>query len=318
MSVYYNEFDPFAAAWLRELIKAKLIPQGDVDDRSITEVRSEELKDYTQCHFFAGIGGWPLALSQAGWGDKPIWTGSCPCQPFSSAGQQKGLKDERHLWPIFFNLIRERRPSIVFGEQVATAIQKDWLDVVFRDLEQENYTCGAVVFGAHSVGGPHIRQRLYWLGDSEYSRPLSHKQTKGNGRPVGRTSENGASERLADPASERLERAAGASISEQTRHEFNSGKSNRKEGKTVCRPSNSSYVSGRDRKQAPTGTGFWKEWEWLSFRDSKRRPVESGTFPLVNGVPNRMGRLRGYGNALCVPSAQAFIEAYMKINPNQY
>ena len=278
--VYYNEFDPFAADWLRELIKAGEIPRGDVDDRSIMEVQAKELRDYTQCHFFTGIGGWALALKQAGWGDSPIWTGSCPCQPFSSAGQQKGLKDERHLWPAFYSLIDECRPTIVFGEQVATAIGKGWLDIVFGDLERKNYACGAVVFGAHSAGGPHIRQRLYWLAHS-----------------------TGAG----------LERSTRSGVSEQTGNEFNGGKSNGKEGQTVRRFADSGDASGGHRKEAPAGKGFWKEWEWLSFRDSKRRPVESGSFPLVNGVPNRMGRLRGYGNALCVPSAQAFIEAYLEV-----
>ena len=90
MKSYYNEHDPKAAAWLRELIKAGLIPDGDVDERSIAEVKPDELRHYTQCHFFAGIGGWSLALQLAGWSaDKPVWTGSCPCQPFSAAG--KGL-----------------------------------------------------------------------------------------------------------------------------------------------------------------------------------------------------------------------------------
>ena len=165
---YYNEHDPKAAAWLRELIKAGLIPAGDVDERSITDVKSTELVRYTQCHFFAGIAGWSLALQLAGWpADRPVWTGSCPCQPFSSAGKQLGTADERHLWPVFFNLINECRPVTVFGEQVASAIGKGWLDGVSADLERAGYACGATVLGAHSVGAPHIRQRLYWVANAQ-------------------------------------------------------------------------------------------------------------------------------------------------------
>jgi len=168
---YYNEHDPKAAAWLRELINAGLIPTGDVDERSIVDLQPDELRGYTQCHFFAGIGGWSLALQLAGWpADRPVWTGSCPCQPFSSAGKGLGDKDERHLWPVFFNLIRECRPDAVFGEQVASAIGKGWLDGIQADLESEDYACGSVVLGAHSVGSPHIRQRLYWVADSELRR----------------------------------------------------------------------------------------------------------------------------------------------------
>ena len=91
MSAYYNEHDPKAAAWLRELIQAGEIPAGDVDERSIVEVQPADLARYTQCHFFAGIGGWSYALRLAGWPtDRPVWTGSCPCQPFSSAGKSGG------------------------------------------------------------------------------------------------------------------------------------------------------------------------------------------------------------------------------------
>jgi hypothetical protein len=110
---YYNEFDPYAAQWLRNLIDAGLIAPGDVDTRSITDVRPADLAGYTQAHFFAGIGGWSLAARLAGWpDDRPLWTGSAPCQPFSVAGAQKGQSDERHLWPVFAELIRTVRPPV--------------------------------------------------------------------------------------------------------------------------------------------------------------------------------------------------------------
>ena len=140
MAVYYNEFDPFAAQWLRELIKCGFIADGEVDERSITEVKADDLKEFTQCHFFAGIGGWSYALRLAGVPDDArLWTGSCPCQAFSVAGKQKGFKDERHLWPVFSNLINQCKPSIVFGEQVETAIKHGWLDLVQDDLERYDY-----------------------------------------------------------------------------------------------------------------------------------------------------------------------------------
>jgi DNA (cytosine-5)-methyltransferase 1 len=59
--------------------------------------------------------------------------------------------------------------------------------------------------------------------------------------------------------------------------------------------------------------GFWRDAEWIYCRDGKYRPVEPGTFPLASGITNRVGRLRGYGNALCSPQAQAFIESYMSL-----
>ncbi|MCL2647231.1 MAG: DNA cytosine methyltransferase [Phycisphaerales bacterium] len=164
---YYNENDKGAAAWLRELIKEGLIAGGVVDERSIRDVKPEDIKEFTQVHLFAGIGGWSLALRLARWPDDlPVWTGSCPCQPFSAAGKRKGISDDRHLWPEFARLIRDARPAVLFGEQVESAVRHGWLDGVFADLEEEDYTCGAVVLGAHSVGSPHIRQRLFWVANS--------------------------------------------------------------------------------------------------------------------------------------------------------
>jgi len=167
MAAYYNENEKGSAAWLRELILDGLIADGVVDERSITEVMLEDLKGFTQVHLFAGIGGWPLALRLAGWPDDlPVWTGSCPCQPFSAAGKQQGVADERHLWPEFYRLIRQCHPPILFIEQVESAVRHGWLDGVFTDLEAEGYACGAAVLGAHSVGSPHIRQRLFGMAHS--------------------------------------------------------------------------------------------------------------------------------------------------------
>lgn len=164
---YYNEFDPFKAEVLREAIKAGAIAPGDVDERSIADVRGEDLRGYTQCHFFAGGGFWSLALRNAGWGDdRPVWTGSCPCPSFSAAGKGAGFADPRHLWPHWFRLIRECRPSIVLGEQVSAAIGHGWLDLVQDDLEAETYAVGKAVLGACSVGAPHIRQRLWFVAES--------------------------------------------------------------------------------------------------------------------------------------------------------
>lgn len=164
MSAYYNENDKYAAQWLRNLIAAGHLPDGVVDDRSIEDVCADDLREFTQCHFFAGIGGWPYALRLAGVPDDvSVWTGSCPCQPFSTAGKQRGKQDERHLWPAWYKLINQCRPAIVFGEQVASAIALEWLDDVFDGLENAGYACAAANLCAAGVGAPHIRQRLYWL-----------------------------------------------------------------------------------------------------------------------------------------------------------
>ncbi|HBO3607013.1 TPA: DNA cytosine methyltransferase [Pseudomonas aeruginosa] len=165
-TAYYNEIDPYAAQWLRNLIAAGHIAPGDVDERSIEDVHPDDLKHYTQCHFFAGIGVWSLALRRAGWpDDRPVWTGSCPCQPYSKAGKRLGFADERDLWPDWFHLIQERKPTRLFGEQVADAIRHGWVDRLYADLEAEDYAIGSLRFGADAAGAPIERQRIYFVAE---------------------------------------------------------------------------------------------------------------------------------------------------------
>jgi DNA (cytosine-5)-methyltransferase 1 len=199
---YHNEYEPSAVAWLTELGKLGLIGVDKIDPRSIVDVKTDDLRGFTRCHFFSGIGGWDYALRLAGWPtSRDVWTGSCPCQPYSAAGKKKGRKDERDLWPEFFRLIDGYRPTVIFGEQVASSevvgsadehrfieairrgqferaeriadkifrdtqeeLESVWLDRISADLERIGYTCWAAILGAHSVAGPHIRQRLYWVG----------------------------------------------------------------------------------------------------------------------------------------------------------
>lgn len=247
---YYNEHDPFAAEWLRQLMFNGHIPWGRVDERDIQEVDPAELVDYTQCHFFAGIGGWSYALHLAGWPiTRPVWTGSPPCQPFSTAGKQLGTDDERHLWPVFFNLIRECRPPTVFGEQVAAAIKTGWFDALQDDMEAEDYACGMVVLPACSVGAPHIRQRLFFIATD----------TNGPGLPW-RNESNEFDQAHETPTWGEFERVH--------------------------------------------ATSTWHAW--LS---------KSGDGVFTNGFPYRVGRLRGYGNAIVPQVAAEVIKAFMNENP---
>ena len=164
---YYNELDSYACDWLSNLMDANLIAPGHIDNRSIEDVVPSELHGYTQCHFFAGIGVWSHALRRAGWhDDRPVWTGSCPCQSFSAAGKGKGFADERHLWPAWYHLISQCRPPVVFGEQVEAAIRYGWLDLVQTDLEGRGYAFGSAGIPAAGVGAPHIRARLYFVADA--------------------------------------------------------------------------------------------------------------------------------------------------------
>ena len=184
MAAYYNEIDPYAAQWLRNLISAGLIASGEVDERSIVDVHPDDLKGFTQCHFFAGIAGWSYAARLAGWPDeRELWTGSCPCQPFSAAGKGEGQQDSRHLWPELFRLVSARTPSVLMGEQVAAAIGKQWLDLVADDMEAAGYSIGAAVIPASALGAHHRRDRLWFVADAK-----RHQQPREEpcGRPAGR------------------------------------------------------------------------------------------------------------------------------------
>ena len=357
MSAYYNEIDPYAAAWLRRLIAGGHIADGIVDERSIEDIHPAELREFTQCHFFAGIGVWSRALRLAHWPDeRRVWTGSCPCQPFSAAGKGAGFADERHLWPAFHHLIAECRPPVVFGEQVASKDGLQWLDLVRADLEGSGYAIGAADLCAAGVGAPHIRQRLWWVGVADdngngrsglgQARLYERREGEGRKEPAPR-----------DPDGSLWDHAPGRSTSCGLDNNNNTGLEGLGSGhcaeggrEGAVRPVTEAGESGgvadtehlgyrgqatasaqqgsdepkvgvldgrhsspQKQPAASPTHGHWGDADWLFCRDGKWRPVEPGTFPLVDGAPARVGRLRAYGNAIVCQVAQTFIEAYLDI-----
>ena len=349
MTAFYNEIDPNAAEWLRQLIKAGHIAPGIVEEKSIVELDPQELKRYTQCHFFAGIGVWSYALRSAGWSDdRPVWTGSCPCQPFSSAGKGETDRDSRHLAPAWLRLIRECRPATIFGEQVSASIRVGWLDQLFGEMEQLDYACGAVDFPACSVGAPHIRQRIYFVADASSNGRAGtgaggaiEKGWEQESRTVGQLSVGleGSSVDIVGDSQSSIGRLPIRSKQEKTiKSKWTSeagivGDSNG-EGLQGSRPERSlqgrSVTDGHGRP--PSADGFWSDAEWIPCRDGKHRAIKPGTLPLVNGPAGRVGRsgdtslpdsentaearvmrLKGYGNAIVAPQATEFIKAYMSV-----
>jgi len=356
VTAYYNEHDRFAAAWLRELIADGLIAAGDVDERSILDVPADDLRGYTQCHFFAGIGGWSYALRLAGWpDDREVWTGSCPCQPLSSAGQQKGHADERHLWPAFYELIAECRPSTVFGEQVASKLGREWLCGIRTDLEDARYVVGAADLCAAGAGAPHIRQRLFWVADTDQSggQRTTQRQPVGstdgrhniggsgpNGGWVGHAdserqpaeitrvrqgarepvARRGTASGLADANGDGAQRLTGndgeaAGLSEGQRAEHGpallerGGADGGVEYPESKRRNGGEDPPGQNGGCSPQNTSPWSNATLIPCADGKARVIEPSIFPLAHGFPNRVGVLRGAGNAIVPQIAAAFVRA---------
>ncbi|WOE76307.1 DNA cytosine methyltransferase [Alterisphingorhabdus coralli] len=432
---YYNEIDPHAAQWLRNLIDAGLIAYGDVDERDIRDIKPVELAGYTQCHFFAGIGVWSYALRLAGWPDeRPVWTGSCPCQPFSGAGKRKGTADERHLWPFWHYLIEQCEPGVVFAEQVASKDGLAWLDLVQADLEGTGYTCGPFDLCAAGFGAPHIRQRTFLVAQAQnadervgYNNTRLERQRGDGARTTGRAitdrpvAEAGGGGRLADLLGDGWEagrnadpqndgevpdpigaiqsrrladsdgdgRQSGQGNDQSARHgdtvttksvdgglghssrELDHGAGDSRAfgrnehsdddavvgmehgsgiGREWGQETSPGYVNDRqtpvrqesehglgfsgsfglseqrgDGEARPSPTnGFWRDADWLFCRDGKWRPVESGTFPLVDGSAyqldsggpleskNRANLLKGFGNAIVSEVAAYFIATFLE------
>lgn len=349
---YYNENDKFAAAWLRELIKAGHICEGVVDERDVRDVLASDLRGYSQHHFFAGIGGWSHALRLTGWPDsRPVWTGSCPCQPFSPAGKGLGFADKRHLWPAFFHLIAQCRPDIIFGEQVEKAVSHKWLDLVSSDLEREGYAIRAAVLGAHSVGAAHKRNRLYWVADSECERERHEPRGMGAAEREAEGGEPQAGDKTTEDAEHRGAACdLGNSQCDGSPEIQELGKT--QEGRRLREPEGSGHHAGPEGNSghvSPQGGGepggdkakvgrpnhlggsFWHDCYSVWCSDEKYRPAKRGIFPLVDGPARgvgrvrdpgasldvnataeaRIGRLVGYGNAIVPQTAEAFIRAYL-------
>jgi DNA (cytosine-5)-methyltransferase 1 len=319
---YYNENNPDAAAWLRELIRAGHIAPGFVDERSVLDVKSNELGQYVQCHFFAGIGGWSLALRLAGWPDeRPVWTGSCPCQPFSVAGKGQVDKDERNLWPAFRAAITIGKPATVFGEQVASKDGRIWLAGVRADMEALGYGVGAGDLCAAGISAPHIRQRVYWMANTNRAGRAWARQTQ----PEKRRRNSLAAGSSANP------RLANATCPEwrspaEIRRDVSDGKNaGRKEA------NGGHSIRGASSVGLVNANGYHEHW-WSGPLQVGRNCIDGeierggrkyraqwrtkpGLSLLADGIPGRVAQLCGFGNAIVPQLAATFIQACDEVIP---
>lgn len=346
MTVYYNEWEKYPAEWLRNLMLVDEIPFGSVDETDIRKINPDDLKDYTQCHFFAGIGGWPLALKLAGWPkDREVWTGSCPCQPFSAAGKQKGFEDERHLWPNFRDLIAKRRPATIFGEQVATATT--WLGLVRSDLEALGYAVGCMPIEAANAGADHLRDRFWFVAHQDIGGPSRQgvRSQQPRRAEVKCPSKNN---NLADDDGARpqgwplLPECTGQGVvgEDGLANAYQSGESKGREQRSreLSRTSGNTQTyfsssmengesirwregraeSAGQQRRFSTAVSSIPEYEWVVGADGKARRVGTGIRLLAYGVPQRVAKLRAFGNAIDPRPAAAFIEAFLQTEQERF
>jgi len=296
--VYYNDFNRGASRWLRKLVSRGLLPRGTVDSRSILHVKAEELANFRQCHFFAGIGGWPYALNTLLVLDPKlrIWTGSPPCQPFSEIGAGLGKDDPRHLAPHFASLIQKGKPDYVFGEQVAC---KDvfgpateelehhnsgsaepewcWYDDLSTRMEDAGYSIAASDLPAACVGAPNIRSRAFF-GAARTSRLV-----------------NAASQR--QRASAQVYNGLSRDSPEWNQNHAQTG---------GC------SLLGNAKPRAADIEQPWRDPHWLLGPDQAWRPIEPGTLPVDNGLSKTVELHHGYGNAINPHVAAHFVLSFFK------
>jgi DNA (cytosine-5)-methyltransferase 1 len=253
--------------------------------------------------------------------------------------------DERHLWPTFHRLIAQRKPAVVFGEQVASKDGRAWLAGVRTDMERTGYAVGAADLCAASVGSPHIRQRLYWVSESSRGGlgELRSENQQGSGGHIdcgspsdglpntedsdrwSKQQARGKGVRRSGPAGDRADdRVAHPALSAKERFRAQQEHLPGQAGERLGEPKRPGIQERESdgRVQPETGgtsawktvelPGAWDNWDICHFTDGKIRRIESGTSPLADGVPNRVVRLRGYGNAIVPQVAKEFILAYLE------
>lgn len=325
---YLNEWSQYHAQWCRNLAEAGEIPACVVDETDIRKVAGDRLNEYDQCHFFAGIAGWPLALKMAGVPDNfPVWTGSCPCQPFSRMGKRKGKSDERHLWPEFRRLFRQCRPRFMFGEQVAGADGIGWINAVHADLEEDGYAVVSAELCSPLVSADHGRPRIYWgAWDTSDFRPVrfaSDCDDDGNCPDCGI---DYAECKCPGPTEDGVvyTEVAGELFGCRLVYPEREGPQGFRQHGNDQRQSGR-YGQGAVRPTAETVSDLC----FVECESGNWRRFQSGSFPMAHGVPrglgrgkseldrlardaraNRVGRIHGYGNAIVPRLAAMFVRAF--------
>ena len=229
-----------------------------------------------------------------------IVSGGFPCQPYSHAGEQRGKEDDRHLWEEYLRIIQSVRSPWVIGENVSGIINME-LDQVLSDLASENYSCQSLVIPACAVNAPHRRDRVWIIarrnamGNSEYNGLSTAKESR-------------------SPSSISDNSSQGENKTFQSK-----GTSGRSNIKNVAH-ANKERIQGRKETGNLESEGTHRNQ--FSLRCSQRRIGKNWDFEpelgrVANGIPNRMDRLKGLGNAVVPQIVEIIGRAIMEIEENK-
>jgi len=205
--------------------------------------------------------------------DCDILTAGYPCQPFSFAGERRGREDDRHIWPYILSIVKAKRPTWCVYENVYGHVSMGLCEVLF-DLEREGYAARPFIVPACAVDAPHRRDRVWIIA-----------------RNVGDTD---SKQRRATKKDRRVDLDRAVLDQRQGREKADTSEGSSGNVADTC----SVRQQGRGEKQVQGITNK----SWQSFRGSqnpsRRWPVEPRVGRVVNGIPRRVDRLRGLGNAI--------------------
>ena len=220
--------------------------------------------------------------------DCDILTAGYPCQPFSLAGKRGGSEDDRHIWPHILQIVACKRPAWCVFENVYGHLTLG-LDEVLSDLEAEGYATRPFIVPACGVDAPHKRDRIWIIAKNMGDTSRSGQQGD-NWRRSGKEPENGCQD-VADPLGSRSKARGGDKLGADDKSRSNQRQSQ----------------SGGDKViMADTDNSGRKEQRWPKPAQPKHQAPQcgSGWLPepavgrVANGIPRRVDRLRGLGNAI--------------------
>ena len=233
-----------------------------------------------------------------------LLTGGYPCQPFSQAGKRRGAEDDRHLWPSMFGIIRTSRPTWILAENVAGHVTLG-LDQVLADLESEDYAVQPIIVPACAVDAPHRRDRVWILGNAKKRCGNERSRRCNENRELQISEPGNASREIAFADSDntrRVKQWRTKSIQSELvaaecdcRDVANANDSRKK-------PSWNDRRVGREQKPIKnTRNDDFKGWS-----------AEPDVGRVAHGIPRRVDRLRGLGNAIVPQVAYEIIKAMIE------